>query len=86
MRDDDSNTFLMRVTDAVFFRICPCVHSPPALEDDGVVVSTVLDGDARESYLLVLDAQTMLPLAEVRLDGARGMVVPFAIHGDWFAA
>jgi carotenoid cleavage dioxygenase-like enzyme len=55
-------------------------------EDDGVVLATVLDGDANESYLIVLDAATMLPIAEVRLADRRGHVVPFSIHGQWRSA
>ena len=55
-------------------------------EDDGVVLATVLDGDANESYLVVLDAATMLPIAEVRLADRRGHVVPFSIHGQWRSA
>ena len=55
-------------------------------EDDGVVLVTVLGGDGPAagsygtSYLLVLDARTMQPLAE-----ARGPVrIPFTSHGNWY--
>lgn len=46
-------------------------------EDDGVLVSTVLGGDLGHSYLLVLDAKTMKPLA--RADAPQ--YLPFTSHG-----
>jgi beta,beta-carotene 9',10'-dioxygenase len=54
------------------------VPRPDAVdEDDGVVLSVVLDADAQRSYLLVLDARTF----EER---ARALVphhIPFGFHG-----
>ena len=49
-------------------------------EDDGVLLSVVLGGDRNASYLLVLDAATMLPLAEA--DAPH--FLPYLSHG--FAA
>lgn len=49
-------------------------------EDDGVVLSHVYDGIRRESYLLVLDAKTMEPLAKA-YSGSRGTD---QIHGGFF--
>jgi len=46
-------------------------------EDDGVLLSVVLDGPAGKSYLLVLDAQTMTEVGRAQLDG----VVGFGFHG-----
>lgn len=48
-------------------------------EDDGVVVSVVLDGTAQSSYFLILDARTMRPL-EIFDVGRR---VPMSLHGTW---
>lgn len=49
-------------------------------EDDGVVLSLVLDGQARGSFLLVLDAASMEELARLKLPH----VVPFGFHGQFF--
>ena len=49
-------------------------------EDDGVLLSTVLGGDRNASYLLILDAKTMQPLAEA--DAPH--FLPYLSHG--FAA
>lgn len=51
-------------------------------EDEGVVLSVVLDGRAQSSYLLVLDAQTFEERARARLPHP----VLFGYHGDYFAA
>jgi beta,beta-carotene 9',10'-dioxygenase len=50
-------------------------------EDDGVVLCTILGGkEYATSYLLILDAKTMEPLAE-----AKGPIrVPFMSHGNWY--
>jgi len=54
---------------------------PPApREDDGVLLSLVLDGVARRSFLLVLDAGTLTELARVPLPHP----VPHGFHGQWF--
>jgi len=46
-------------------------------EDDGVLLSVVLDGHAGLSYLLVLDARTMEEVGRAEVDG----VVGFGFHG-----
>lgn len=50
-------------------------------EDDGVLLSVVLDGDARRSFLLVLDAATMREHARAYAPH----VIPFGFHGNYFA-
>ncbi|KNE55150.1 hypothetical protein AMAG_01073 [Allomyces macrogynus ATCC 38327] len=55
-----------------------------AIEDDGVVLSVVLDGFRSTSFVLVLDAKTFTERARASLDP--GAVVPFGFHGaflDW---
>ena len=51
-------------------------------EDDGVVLSVVLDADAGSSFLLVLDAQTFTEVARARAPHH----VPFGFHGQFFSA
>ena len=46
-------------------------------EDDGVLLSTVLGGDRNSSYLLILDAKTMQPVAEANAP----IFVPYSSHG-----
>ena len=46
-------------------------------EDDGVVLSVVLDGSARRSYLLCLDARTMKEVGRAEC----GFAVAFNFHG-----
>ena len=59
------------------------VSSPnPRGEDDGVILSVVLDGAQGESYLLVLDAGTMTELARARAPH----VIPHGIHGAFYPA
>jgi len=53
-------------------------------EDDGVLVAATLDGAARRSYVLVLDAKTMTEVA--RVDNPEEFVVPFSLHGQFYAA
>jgi carotenoid cleavage dioxygenase-like enzyme len=60
------------------------VPRPPCLggsgrEDDGVVLSVVLDGCARRSFVAVLDAATFVEVARVGLPGP----VPMTFHGSW---
>ena len=63
------------VTEAVF------VPKPgSSVEDEGVLLSIILDGYAKKSFLLILDAKTMKELG-------RAMVphhVPFTIHSKFF--
>ncbi|KAL2756074.1 hypothetical protein ACRALDRAFT_1070782 [Sodiomyces alcalophilus JCM 7366] len=46
-------------------------------EDDGVILSVVLDGSARQSYLLCLDAKTLLELGRAECSFA----IPLGFHG-----
>jgi len=56
------------------------IPRPTAIEeDDGVVVTPVLDGNAQTSYLLVLDAKTMHPLEKFDI----ALRVPITLHGIW---
>jgi len=48
-------------------------------EDDGVILTTVLGGDYGVSYLLVLDAKDLTPIAEARAK----FPLPFGSHGCW---
>ncbi|CCX33028.1 Similar to Retinoid isomerohydrolase; acc. no. Q91ZQ5 [Pyronema omphalodes CBS 100304] len=48
-------------------------------EDDGVLLSVVLDGHKGTSYLLVLDARTMKEVARAEMN----TVVPFGFHGSF---
>lgn len=48
-------------------------------EDDGVIVSVVMDGVEQASYLLILDARTFTPLEEFDV----GLRVPATLHGNW---
>ncbi|KAF9084929.1 hypothetical protein BGX29_005503 [Mortierella sp. GBA35] len=48
-------------------------------EDDGVLLSIVLDGRRRTGFLLVLDAKTMTEIA--RADMPEGKVAPHNFHG-----
>ena len=58
------------------------VPRPDAVaEDDGVVMTTVLDGPEGRSYLLILDARTMDPVATVYAP----IVQPMAYHAEFFA-
>jgi len=49
-------------------------------EDDGVVLSVVLDPDAERSFLLVLDAASWTERARVTVPHA----IPFGFHGQFF--
>ncbi len=53
---------------------------PGPREDDGVLLTVVLDAVARRSFLLVLSADTLAELARVPLPHA----VPYGFHGQWF--
>lgn len=48
-------------------------------EDDGVLLSIVLDGLREKSYLLVLDARTLEEVGRAEVNG----VVGFAFHGKF---
>ena len=49
-------------------------------EDDGVLLSLVLDAEARRSFLAVLDARTLEELARAEAPHA----IPFGFHGQFF--
>jgi beta,beta-carotene 9',10'-dioxygenase len=51
-------------------------------EDDGVVLSVVLDAEAGTSFLLVLDAQSFTEIARARAPHH----IPFGFHGQFFSA
>jgi carotenoid cleavage dioxygenase-like enzyme len=50
-------------------------------EDEGVLLSVVLDGEKGRSFLLVLDAATM----QERVRAYAPHVIPFGFHGNYFA-
>lgn len=54
---------------------------PDAVEDDGVLLSVVLDGCAKKSYLLVLDARDLTEIARAELD----TIVALGFHGKHVA-
>jgi beta,beta-carotene 9',10'-dioxygenase len=49
-------------------------------EDDGVILSVVLDANAERSFLLVLDAESFTEVA--RAEAPHG--IPFGFHGQYF--
>ena len=49
-------------------------------EDDGVLLSIVLDSASKKSFLLILDATTMKEVARVQLQHH----IPFTVHGNFF--
>lgn len=49
-------------------------------EDDGVILSSVLDGTTGTSYLLVLDAQSFDEMGRAQV----GQHIPFNFHGQFF--
>jgi beta-carotene 15,15'-monooxygenase len=53
---------------------------PGVAEDDGVVLTVMLDTDAEQSWLVVLDAADLSERARARLPH----VLPFDFHGRWF--
>ena len=61
------------------------VPTPDAkAEDDGVLLSVVLDGRRRTGFLLVLNAQTMEEIA--RADMPTGMIAPHNFHGAFVSS
>jgi beta,beta-carotene 9',10'-dioxygenase len=57
-------------------------RSEAEAEDDGVVLSVVLDAEAGASFLLVLDAATFTEIARARAPHH----IPFGFHGQFFSA
>jgi len=60
----------------------PGATSVDQVEDDGVVLSVVLDGETQKSMLVVLDAKDMTEIARAEMDTH----FPFGFHGVWNAA
>lgn len=54
---------------------------PDRAEDDGVLLSVVLDGRSASSYLLVLDAASLAELGRARVPHH----IPFGFHGHYFS-
>jgi carotenoid cleavage dioxygenase-like enzyme len=54
-------------------------HPNRRIEDDGVILNLVLDGNNSKNYLLILDAQDMIPITNLSLP----VLVPFDVHGEW---
>jgi carotenoid cleavage dioxygenase-like enzyme len=51
-----------------------------ATEDDGVLLSVVLDGKAKKSYLLTLDAKTFKEISRVYIP----FIQPTGLHGQYY--
>jgi carotenoid cleavage dioxygenase-like enzyme len=49
-------------------------------EDDGAILSVVLDSDARRSFLLILDAESFTEVARAEAPHH----IPFGFHGQYF--
>lgn len=60
--------------------------APGAAEDDGVVLSAVLDGERESNYLLVLNATTMTTIARLYSAPAANHTMGFGIHGTFVSA
>ena len=54
---------------------------PDRGEDDGVLLSVVLDGLGSGSYLLVLDARNLEEIGRARVPHD----IPFGFHGQYFS-
>eukprot|EP00930_Biecheleria_cincta_P078701 TRINITY_DN66273_c0_g1_i1.p1 TRINITY_DN66273_c0_g1~~TRINITY_DN66273_c0_g1_i1.p1 ORF type:complete len:531 (-),score=68.34 TRINITY_DN66273_c0_g1_i1:363-1934(-) len=52
-----------------------------AAEDDGVIMTNVLDTQRKETYLLVLDARTMMEMSRA---GPTPHTIPHGFHGRYF--
>ncbi len=48
-------------------------------EDEGVLISIILDANQNMSYILILDAQSLLEISNTYLP----VVIPFDVHGKW---
>jgi beta,beta-carotene 9',10'-dioxygenase len=58
------------------------VATPEAAdEDDGVILSVVLDAKKAASFLLILDASSFRELARAEVPHH----IPFGFHGNYFA-
>ncbi len=54
----------------------------PQAEDDGVVLSVVLNADKGNSFLLVLDAHTFEEIGRAEVPHH----IPYGFHGEWFTS
>ena len=54
----------------------------PQAEDDGVVLSVVLNADKGSSFLLVLDAHTFEEIGRAEIPHH----IPYGFHGEWFTS
>jgi len=52
----------------------------PKAEDDGVILSVVLNADKGNSFLLVLDAHTFEEIGRAEVPHH----IPYGFHGEWF--
>ena len=49
------------------------------IEDDGVILTVLTDGEANESYLIVVDARTMTEIARAQAP----QTIPAGFHGTF---
>lgn len=49
-------------------------------EDDGILITTVYDGEVEKSYLLILDAKSFTPINKAWLPHE----IPMSFHGMYF--
>ena len=61
----------------------PKPHS--TLEDDGVVLATVFDGEEGATYLAIIDATSMKTVATIYCEDDWKHLMSFGIHGDFFS-
>jgi carotenoid cleavage dioxygenase-like enzyme len=55
------------------------------LEDDGVVLATVFDGEEGATYLVIIDATSMKTVATIYCEDDWKHLMSFGIHGDFFS-
>jgi carotenoid cleavage dioxygenase-like enzyme len=63
------------------FVAAPAANGASPSEDEGVLLSVVLDGERETSFLLVLDAKDLSELARAEMPG----VMPLGFHGQFDA-
>lgn len=72
---------LAYISDNVYFSETIFVPTPNGKEeDDGILLSSVLDGNAKKSYLYIIDPKTMNITNKAELP----TLVPYTLHGDFF--
>jgi carotenoid cleavage dioxygenase-like enzyme len=80
----------MNTAETVFWSDENCYPGEPVFvaapnasaEDEGVLLSVVLDANRKQSFLVILDAQSMTELARAEVPH----VIPFQFHGQYFPA